>query len=264
MRWLVALLLLTGVAFAQSQQPSPTIRNEQQSQTEPQQTKQPGSPDQRGTEALPLAVKIIPSTKSEADTAKEEAERREKSGLNRKLVEFNGKLADYTLILAIVAVLQFIVLAVQAVFLGATVRIARTSLRDIERAWLVTGPSEVIEILPGNRTRIYIGVSNSGRTKGICNEIGLICFQNEPTALAPDYAGAKIIAPATSIGPQPEFLPTRWFADHGTTNPFYFAGYMRYLDIFGKTHHTRFCSHIIPLTGQAEGGKGPPAWNEDD
>jgi hypothetical protein len=90
MRWLVALLLLTGSALAQSQQP-PASSN---APTNP--AAQPAAPDQRGTDQVPLTVKVLPGqdTKEQADKA--EHDRKEKAVIDEKLAFETQRIADYT------------------------------------------------------------------------------------------------------------------------------------------------------------------------
>jgi hypothetical protein len=69
MRWLVALFLLTNIAFAQSQQQvqkqnTPAANSSQQTET-----------DKRGTAQEPIIVKILPTQKSQAEADKEEHEK---------------------------------------------------------------------------------------------------------------------------------------------------------------------------------------------
>ena len=85
MRWFVALLLLTGIAVAQSQQPSPGTRvierGPQQPQT--QTTQQPTTPDLRGTDKMPLIVKPLQATKTPEESAQDAKDRDEKAALER-------------------------------------------------------------------------------------------------------------------------------------------------------------------------------------
>src|ERR1035437_7045722 len=125
MRWLVALLLLSGIAFAQSQQPSPSVgevRQPDQSQTNTAQ--QPSATDQRGTEKMPLIVKTFPAPKTEEETARETKEREDKAALDRKLVDFNGDLVIASAVLAIIGFFQLIVFGLQARRLRQTVKAA--------------------------------------------------------------------------------------------------------------------------------------------
>lgn len=159
---LIALSLVSS-AIAESQRPAPRGGERSQPQSQPKQTQQTAAPDQRGTEQSPLTVKVIPTPKSTEETARDAKERDEKLELDRKLVELNGDLTYWTKILGIVAGLQFVALFIQAVFLAATAKLARTSLRDIERAWLTSGPnSDHTELLPDGKARIYLSVLNIG------------------------------------------------------------------------------------------------------
>ena len=134
MRWLVALLLLSGIAFAQSQQPSPSVgevRQPDQSQTNTAQ--QPSATDQRGTEKMPLIVKTFPAPKTEEETARETKEREDKAALDRKLVDFNGDLVIASAVLAIIGFFQLIVFGLQARRLRQTVKAASDQSDNMQK-----------------------------------------------------------------------------------------------------------------------------------
>ena len=78
------------------------------------QAAQPAAPDQRGTEQIPLVVKVLPSQPSEEQTKKEDAEKHEKSEIDRKLAFETQRIADYTDRLALFTVFLFCVAVSQA------------------------------------------------------------------------------------------------------------------------------------------------------
>ncbi len=78
------------------------------------QAAQPTAPDQRGTEQLPLTVKVLPSQPSEEQTKKEEAEKHEKAEIDKKLAFETQRIADYTDRLALFTVFLFFVAVSQA------------------------------------------------------------------------------------------------------------------------------------------------------
>jgi hypothetical protein len=122
MHWFLALMLMTGVAFAQSKQPlpkgSPPTSN----------AIQPATDDQRGTDKVPLTVKILPTQKSQADTDKEDHERQEKA--DRKLAFETQRIADYTDRLALFTVLLFCVAVLQAGLFVWQLLYMRTGIKD--------------------------------------------------------------------------------------------------------------------------------------
>ena len=77
MRWFFALLILSGVAFAQSQQPpsdsNPSTKEDTQQTIPPTKEEHP-APDRRATEIVPFTIQVAPTQKSKAETEKEERE----------------------------------------------------------------------------------------------------------------------------------------------------------------------------------------------
>lgn len=112
LRCLVIALALV-VAFAsdswgQSKQPAPST-------TPPsKQSAQPPVPDQRGTDSVPLAVKILPAPDAEKQADKQERERQEKELIDKKLAFETQRIADYTWWLATFTVALFCVAILQA------------------------------------------------------------------------------------------------------------------------------------------------------
>ena len=88
-------ILMIGHAGAESKrQPSHS-----QQQTPSTQTTQPSAPDQRGTDQMPLSVKIIPGERTKEQAEKEEHERREKdekAAVDKRLADQTQRLADET------------------------------------------------------------------------------------------------------------------------------------------------------------------------
>src|SRR5713226_1393554 len=108
-----------------------------------QQTEQAPAADQRGTEQSPVIVRVVPTPKSESETAKDARDRQEKAEaertkaeLDRKLVDFNSDLAYYTKILAWVAGFQFLALFGQVIFLRLAFQESRRA-GDIARDAMV-------------------------------------------------------------------------------------------------------------------------------
>ena len=134
---LVALLLAASlsVAFGQSQRAAQG-RGEavQPREPEPRTPQQPAIPDQRGTEASPLIVKVAPTPKSDEERAEETQARSERGALERQLLDLTNDLAAYALALfAATGVLLFATLGLLiAVFkqsgsMKKSLAVARTS-----------------------------------------------------------------------------------------------------------------------------------------
>jgi hypothetical protein len=166
---LIALTFLAAIAsdsWGQSTQPSPSANSSSK------QIKQQVAPDQRGTDSVPLAVKILPAPEAEKQAEKQERERQEKEVIDKKVAFETQRIADYTWWLASLTGLLFAVAIVQAAFffiqLGmmktgmddATkaaqaaqasaetakeqVALTKMGIIDLERAYLAVGPTEII------------------------------------------------------------------------------------------------------------------------
>jgi hypothetical protein len=98
---------IAASALAQSQRQSP--------RTPPSgQNTQPTASDQRGTDQVPLTVKILPAEAAQKDAEKAETEKTEKAAIDKRLAFDTRRLADYTWNLAAVTALLFLVAVVQA------------------------------------------------------------------------------------------------------------------------------------------------------
>jgi hypothetical protein len=111
---LVALAIFVALISdsAQSQQ------RRSQPDTKPQQTQQPTSTDQRGTEQSPAFVKIIPAPKSAAEATQESEDRQDKKDADTWMIRWTGAVAVFTLVLAAIG-------AWQGIQLKRTVDLAR-------------------------------------------------------------------------------------------------------------------------------------------
>src|SRR5271165_7145294 len=108
MRWFFALLLLMGVATAQSPQPSLSINPPATQPT------QPSASDKRGTDELPLTVKVLPAQDIKEKAEHEQQEQREKAEADRQLTFETRRIADYTFWLGIFTLALFCVAVLQA------------------------------------------------------------------------------------------------------------------------------------------------------
>jgi hypothetical protein len=108
--------------------PSPTpreITNTDQSKTH--QTQQPSSADQHGTENSPVFVKVVPTPKTQQETANDAQENKNKSANEAELVKFTGHLFWATVALALIGIFQLIAFGLQARRLRQTVEAAKES-----------------------------------------------------------------------------------------------------------------------------------------
>jgi hypothetical protein len=78
------------------------------------QSAQPPAADQRGTDQVPLTVKILPAQDTKEKADKEERERQEKAVIDEKLAFETQRIADYTDRLALFTIFIFCVAVSQA------------------------------------------------------------------------------------------------------------------------------------------------------
>jgi hypothetical protein len=91
---IVCTILVVSGSLAQSQRARE--RGHPPIQTPSTQQTEPTTPDKRGTEELPLSIKILPGNDAKDKAAKEENNRQEKSAIDKKLAEETSRLADKT------------------------------------------------------------------------------------------------------------------------------------------------------------------------
>lgn len=193
---------LTLDSQAQSQHPSP------RSNAPSNNTAQPPTTDQRGTDQFPLAVKILPGPDAKARSEQEEREGRDKTENDIKLTAETQRIADYTWWLSVItlflffaAIGQIVVFYIQLRYMGEQLRFARRGVIDaaiaanaakdsadaavtsaehlprVERAYLFLAmevESEIREFRYGDsttRSKITFGLKNHGKTPAIVEEL---------------------------------------------------------------------------------------------
>ena len=118
----IALALLaafTSDSWGQSKQPPPS-----------KQTTQPPATDQRGTDQVPLAVKVLPAPDAKEQADKAERDRKEKAVIDEKLAFETQRIADYTNRLAWFTVMLFGVAILQAALFFYQLRYMRQGMKD--------------------------------------------------------------------------------------------------------------------------------------
>jgi hypothetical protein len=123
MRQLFLLLLMTGIAAAQS--PQPAISNKPA-----EQAVQPTASDQRGTEKVPLNVKILPAPDAEDQAQRAERGSREKAIIDKKLAFETQRTAVYTDRLAWLTLLLFCAAVGQIALFWVQLRYMRVGTKD--------------------------------------------------------------------------------------------------------------------------------------
>jgi hypothetical protein len=237
MRWLLSLLLLTGVAFAQSQQPSPSSGeqgNPPQSQTAPDQKQ--AAPDTRGTEQNP----IIRSVKSKEEAAQDAADHKEKSATDWWMIIFSGA----------VAVGAFLQVAIFIVMI-------RTSRRQL-RAYLFVDCKDMHQLNAVAKFALKFVTVNTGQTPArqvsVESKIQImdhpISRTFDTTTLNDPERSVFIIGAGKDVMFDAE-ADRNFTADEiaeitssESKRRIYSYGIVRYKDIFGWKRYTKFCFFV--------------------
>jgi hypothetical protein len=272
LRYLAIALVLSAAfatdSLAQSKQPTPTKGKD--SQPVESQTKNPkGQPstDERGTDKVPLAIKIVPAPKTEAEAEAEAKDRDEKATLDRKLVWFTG-------LLVIVGFLQFVAIGVQAVFLWLSFKESRKST-DVARDAMIAGERAFVfatAVLPfwefdeansQYNWRFRPQWQNSGDTPTRNMVMNTECLLTDDV-LPPgfDFEGATVatgtalLPPNSQSGgglapraPAPAITPQDILEVQLGKKILWLFGWARYHDVFPGTpeHITKFCWRVVIL-----------------
>jgi hypothetical protein len=285
---LLALCLLSLGESAQSQQrPLPRA----QPLAQPAQPSQPGQaagPDQRGTDQMPLSVRVLPSPKTPEEIAKEERERQERSEIEKKLVFETQRIADYTWYLALLMLFLVLAAAGQAALFvwqlsymrrGMTdartaadaardgaiaahvnAKIADKSMKLSTRAWVFAGPRDGSFERQGEKITFKVNVVNYGLSPARIKEIHVEFAGEEPLVDVASYQRADSIETNFPLGLGRENVTLPFIFSTDEHAPF-IRGYVIYADSFGDIHESRFCRRIIASSLQTEPA-GSPAWSD--
>lgn len=153
--------------------------------------------DKRGTDEIPLTIKILPGQKTESEAAKEEYESHEKPQLERGLTTYTGWLAIFTAILFIAAFIQVGLFYWQLRYMRAGIvdaKIAADAAREaadaakmsanafcnIERAYVFLDHEEMpkrnprLGVVPFSTFKVVF--RNFGKTPAIINGLNVKCL----------------------------------------------------------------------------------------
>jgi hypothetical protein len=250
-----------------------------QSQRQRQQQAFPA--DERGTEQSPLAVKIMPTTKSEEETANENRERKEKSEIDRKLVAFNGDLAYYARLLTWLGGLQFLAIFVQATFLGLTLK---TTARAATAAKNASDATNALERPSLFVARTHLGEEHNEADRTISHfcDYSIGNYGRSPAVLIERCVDLRYLPELPERPTYVHVIPSRRVIYHGepidnlrtslsqaeervsgdAAYQLYLLGYFCYEDVFGAAVTTGFCYRLDEITGRLlrDGGN---AYNYD-
>jgi hypothetical protein len=144
-------ILIVSIACLSMANPASGVQKENSTSTKKMPKPQLGSSEN------PLAVKMLPTDKSENDLAAEKAERDKKADQDQKLTDYTGKLADYTKSLAqytrylfLTGIGQLIILAAQIYFLNGSLAEAKAA------SGTATGTLEQMKINEKRQLRAHV------------------------------------------------------------------------------------------------------------
>jgi hypothetical protein len=272
--YLLALLAIAFAAPAHSQGPAPgSWKTGKPEQAKSYGGEQKSAKDQRGTNAAPLMVKVLPTPQTQAESTQQARERQEKTANDRKLVEFTGWLVIATLMLAAIALLQAGVFGLQARRLRQTVETMGKTERRSLRAYVgvkglrfeclnIDDPNFVPDFTtPGVRQDDFIAVTveNFGQTpaRDVC--VFTYFAGTEGAARLPEHFFAAHdvdVIPLEEVRRTlarfqlfPGQLETAKSAidvrdvrmGKAGTHTIYVYGRIYYRDIYGRPWRTKFC-----------------------
>jgi hypothetical protein len=251
MRWIFALLLMGGIAVAQSQQPSPN----QGTDTRKEQTK----PDNQGTQEFPFVIRIIPTQQTQ-EAAKTDSREGPKKGLNGWTL--SDKIAG---IASVAAFLQFLALL-------ATVWIMVRNGRRQLRAYVTYEIKGWRGVNEGRPLAIQYALFNNGQTPArlvkVIGTIEILPFplpkEQEPD-LEDKFPQSVIVFPG-----QPSNPPVGWITAERaftaaeiteitsdvSTRRAYLCGRILYRDVFDKGRETFFRAFLDPKSVERNGNGG--------
>jgi hypothetical protein len=147
------------------------------------QSKQPAQPpaaDQRGTDQVPLTVKILPAQDAKEKADKEERERQEKAVIDEKLAFETQRIADYTDRLAAFTIALFCIAVFQAGLFFWQLRYMRKGMEDAAiaagaakesadtakiQAGVARDTLQTMQDTAERQLRAYVGVSGASISK---------------------------------------------------------------------------------------------------
>jgi hypothetical protein len=267
----VAIVLALLVAFASDSWA-------QSKQNPSKASQQKATRQERGTEDSPVVVKIIPTEKSKGDLEAEKA----KQESDRQLVKLTGDLANYTKLLFAATAALFLA-TIGLVVVGFrqvrdarrsiksgedSTRIAERALTELERPFVgieiidsgfkseLVSEEEYYVTLEENLTFRYVNHGRSPATIIETSDDFEICTPNKlPDPIDPNALGNQVPfgvilganggASPPSTREQSKKIDKQDFmrVTSGDDN-LIFIGYVRFRDIFNRTHVTGFCLRL--------------------
>ena len=238
----VALLMGLGTdSWSKPPSPSPTEASQNpENPTKP--TDKPTSKEERGTENLPIFIKILPT--SEAQTKPDETANNQQDDSPS-----DWWLVVPTISIAVIAAIQTLVFGWQGIQLKRTVEATHRS----ERPYLFPTPplAGLIPPSPNKFPSIDYAFQNHGKTPAITAELRVEIILAKQLPRKPVFTHSEKQIGSTILDATFKTLPrTTNFNSNLTeaetqeviagTQSFFFFGYAKYTDIFGFTHTDGF------------------------
>jgi hypothetical protein len=147
--------------------------------------------------------------------------------------------------------------------LARSTRLAAKHIPRVERAYIFGGPYRDGVSFSTTNVQMRLLFRNYGKTPALWKEFFGEFSKEEPLANTPKYGKGKcklvIDDEITEAGKV--YAPENLFISD-SPEPIYFFGYVRYLDVFGEGHTTRFCHRVS--SDKIYETAGHPAWRESD
>lgn len=258
--FVLLLVALFGVAEAEPVQrsfvpPPRPVELPRPRAAEPQPAQQNPPVDLRGTEQVPLIVKVLETPQSEAAAAQGIADREQQGARDGLLVKFTGDLALFTAFLAALSALQLAAFLYQGYWLRRTVKSAEDTTSRQLRAYVGVREFEIESFVVGEVPIVRFEIANFGQTPSYRTRIwvGVGYLPNPMTGTFPEPNHGttfRVLNPADSItrNTRAEGVLTREILDAITakTTRLCVVGQVEYRDAFGRDHRTDFRSHYDP------------------
>jgi hypothetical protein len=244
--WLTVVLftvVLFGTAAAQTKPPAPgSSKPEKPSQGQPARRDQPVTRDERGTDASPISVKIVPAPKTQIEAAQEKAERDAKAASDQWLVYLTGGLV-------FVGVVQVFVFSIQAYWLRQTIDVMRDTATRQLRAYVSVPKSRLLNLTGPGLAQSHVIIRNAGQTPAynLRHVGGLALGPIPPNVGADEFRGPTTVA-VLAPGDQVEQITAagRELTDddrnelRSGAKSIHVYGDIRYKDAFGHERFTRY------------------------
>jgi hypothetical protein len=222
---------------------------------ETQPTPQTPPVDPRGTEQVPLIVKVLERPQSETEAAQEIADREQQRARDGLLAKFTDDLALYTEFLAALSALQLAAFLYQGYWLRRTFKSAEDTASRQLRAYVGVREFEIEDFVVGEVPIVRFEIANSGQTPSYRTRIwvgvGYLPNPMEGTFPEPNHGTTfRVLNPADSItrNTRAEGILTQDILDaiNAKTTRLWVVGQVEYRDAFGRDHRTDFRSHYDP------------------